>query len=317
MTLLISLAVSLSAGIIATLVLFKIFGKQQELQGRLTQYVTQPRRERTKERGKTQKGVRGLWMLMGKLAPRRLSEHYSQVLQRASLPLKGEEMASAIGVSTVLCTLLGGLLLSVPGWFVGAFVGAKLPGWMLTMHIKRRNRSIDEQLVDFLSLTANAMRAGHSFLQALELSAREMPEPIGVELKRCIREVGLGLTVEETLVRFVERVPSSDIDLMVTAVMIQRQVGGDLASIMDNIATTIRERQRIKAEVRTLTAQGRLSGWIISLMPFGLALILNAMNPEYMSALWTNPIGVAMLLMGGFSLTLGVFFISKIVQIDV
>lgn len=316
MNLLISLAVSLAVGIITTVILFKIFGKQQELQGRLTQYVTHPRRERRTER-KSQKGVRGLWVLLGKMAPQRLSDHYSQVLQKASLPVKGEEMASAIGASTVLCTLIGGLLLSAPGWFVGAFVGAKLPGWMLMMHIKRRNRSIEDQLVDFLTLTANAMRAGHSFLQALELGAREMPEPIGVELKRCIREVGLGLTVEDALVRFVERVPSGDIDLMVTAVLIQRQVGGDLASILDNIANTIRERQRIKAEVSTLTAQGRLSGWIISLMPFGLALILNAMNPDYMKALWSDPIGIMMLAMGGFSLAIGTILIRKIVQIDV
>jgi tight adherence protein B len=175
----------------------------------------------------------------------------------------------------------------------------------------------EDQLVDFLTMTANAMRAGHSFLQALELAAREMPDPIGLELRRTLREVSLGLTLEEALLRMVERLPSADLDLLMTAVMIQRQVGGDLASILDNIASTIRERQRIKAEVRTLTAQGRLSGWVISLLPIVLALLLNQLNPSYMRLLWTHPIGVMLLGCSAVSMALGIFFTNRIIRIDV
>jgi tight adherence protein B len=112
-------------------------------------------------------------------------------------------------------------------------------------------------------------------------------------------------------------VPSADLDLMITAVLIQRQVGGDLASILDNIASTIRERQRIKAEVKAITAQGRLSGLVISVLPIGLAFFLATMNPDYISLLWTHPIGLAMLGAGVVSLLLGIYFINKVVKIDI
>ena len=187
---------------------------------------------------------------------------------------------------------------------------------VLKSYLKRRLRAAEEQLVDFLTLSANAMRAGNSLLQALDLSARELPEPIGTELKRTLREINLGLSVDEALHRLVARLPSADLDLVVTAVMIQRQVGGDLAGILDSIASTIRQRQQMKAQVRTLTAQGRLSGLVIAGLPFGLLLILRAMNPEYVSLLWTEPIGLLLLGTGLVSQLIGMFFINKITQVE-
>ncbi len=296
--------------------LMRKFGHQQNLSGRISAYMTPSRRERA-EGVRSAPGWRGIWQSVGKLAPKRLSQHYSHILQQASLPIKGEEMAGAIGLAAICGVALGGLLLSVPGWFLGGLLGGKLPGYLLKAHLRHRLRMAEQQFVDFLTLCANAMRAGHSWLQALELAAREMPAPMGPELGRTLREVSLGLPVEEALLRMVERLPSADLDLMITAVLIQRQVGGDLASILDNIAATIRERQRIKAEVRTITAQGRLSGWVISLLPAVLALVLNAMNPEYISLLWTHPLGVMMLGFSLVSMGLGVFAINKIVKIDV
>lgn len=313
----------LIAGLVTALVglllstwLARIFGGQQDVSGRISAYLATGRRDRA---GETKRvvGWRGIWQSIGRLAPKRLSQHYSRVLQQASVPLKGEEMAAAIGISAFLGMAVGGLLLSVPGWLLGGVCGGKLPGLLLRSHLKHRLRLAEQQFVDFLTLCANAMRAGHSWLQALELAAREMPDPMGLELTRTLREVGLGLSAEEALLRMVERLPSADLDLMITAVLIQRQVGGDLASILDNIAATIRERQRIKAEVRTITAQGRLSGWVISLLPVVLALLLNVMNPEYISLLWTHPVGLMMLLSSVFSMALGVYAINRIVKIDI
>lgn len=303
-------------GLLSLLLLVRVFGRRN-VSGRIADYLAISGRETAATTVRRERGFRGAWLSLGRLAPKRLSQHYSDILQKASIPLKGEELASAIGVSTLLGMVLGGLVLSVPGWFLGAYVGAKLPGWLLKSHLRRRLRIAEEQLVDFLAMTANAMRAGHSFLQALDLAAREMPDPIGLELRRTLREVNLGLTVEDALLRLVDRLPSPDLDLLITAVLIQRQVGGDLASILDNIAATIRGRQRIKGEVQTLTAQGRMSGWVISLMPIGLALILNTMNPEYMRLLWTDPIGIILLAVGAVSMSLGIFIINKIVKIDI
>lgn len=312
--------IAVSAACMVALLLWALLlrrlGRQPNVSGRITAYLAQGRRE-TATAVKRERGWRGVWQALGRLAPKRLSQHYSQILQQASLPLKGEEMASAIGASTLAGTLLGGLLLSVPGWLLGAVLGAKLPGWLLRAHLKRRLRLAEDQLGDFLTMTANAMRAGHSFLQALELAAREMPDPIGLELRRTLREVNLGLTTEDALLRMVDRLPSADLDLLMTAVLIQRQVGGDLASILDNIAATIRDRQRIKAEVRTLTAQGRLSGWVISLLPIALALALYRINPDYMRLLWTHPLGLVLLGSGTVSMVLGIFAINRIIKITV
>jgi tight adherence protein B len=161
----------------------------------------------------------------------------------------------------------------------------------------------------------------------METIATELPAPISKEFERVVQEVRLGLSVEQSLDNMLRRVPSEDLDLVITAVNIQREVGGNLAEVLDTISFTIRERVRIKGEIKTLTAQGRISGWIISLLPIALGLLLYAINPEYVSQLWIKdkpwiwpgviPCGWLVL---GFSLgmiSLGAFAIMKIVDIEV
>ncbi len=307
---------AITLGSLLLSLLLRLLGSRRNLSGRITAYLANDQRAGGSVVRRTA-GLRGVWQSVGRMAPKALNQHYDHVLQQASLPIKGEEMAAGIGVSAVTFSLICGLRLGIPGLLLGGIIGGKLPGMLLQSHLKSRLRQAEQQLVDFLQLCANAMRAGHSFLQALELAAREMPNPTGQELTRSLREVSLGLTVEEALLRLVERVPSADLDLMITAVLIQRQVGGDLASILDNIASTIRERQRIKAEVKAITAQGRLSGVVISVLPIALAFFLATMNPDYISLLWTHPIGLAMLGAGVGSLLLGIYFINKVVKIDI
>lgn len=307
---------ALVVGLLLWALLWGLDRKRHAVAIRLSEYSTE-RRKVTVEPSSKELRRGGLRLALTKWAPKGLSQRYAPILQQAGIPLKGEEMATFIGVSTVLGVLIGGLLLSIPGWVIGGIVGYKVPGQVLKSHLKSRLRSAEEQLVDFLTLSANAMRAGNSLLQALDLAGREMPDPIGTELKRTLREINLGLSVDDAVQRLVVRIPSTDLDLVVTAVIIQRQVGGDLAGILDNIASTIRQRQQMKAQVRTLTAQGRLSGMVIAGLPFILLLALRAMNPEYVSMLWTEPLGLLMLGVGLVSQIIGMVFINKIIQVEI
>lgn len=259
----------------------------------------------------------GFWQGAGRLAPRAISERYRPILHKAGIPLKGEEMAGMVAAATVLGGLLGAALMQIPGAIIFGIVGYMVPGLVLSAFLKKRTRLAEEQLTEFLGLAANALRAGHSFQQALDLAGKEMPDPIGFELRRSLREVSLGLSVEEALLRLNERLPSADLDLIITAVLIQRQVGGDLAAIFDGISTTIRGRQKLKGQVKSLTAQGRLSGWVISLLPVGLLVVITLINPEHTSLLWRSPIGVVMLVVGVVSQFIGIMVIKKVVNIDI
>jgi tight adherence protein B len=163
---------------------------------------------------------------------------------------------------------------------------------------------------------SNALRAGFSFMQAMDMVGREMPDPISKEFSRTYREISLGAITEEALQKMVKRVSSDDLDLLVTAVLIQRQVGGNLAEVLDNISHTIRERIRIKGEIRTLTAQGRISGLIIGIIPPCLIVLLLLINPSYMQPLLYTQLGWMMLAAGACTEFIGILLIKKIISID-
>ena len=180
----------------------------------------------------------------------------------------------------------------------------------------KRLSAFNNQLGDTITLLANSLRSGYSFLQSMELVARESPPPMGAEFRRVIREVGLGLSTQDALNNLLKRMPSDDLDLMITAVNIQHEVGGNLAVILDTIAHTIRERVRIKGEIRTLTAMGRISGYIISRLPIFLGIVITLINPNYMSAMFVFP-WICMPICGGIMVVIGFLVIQKIVTIDV
>ena len=254
---------------------------------------------------------------LARFALRRLALRYAPVLEQAGIPLRGEEMAGAVGLGAVVGFLLGAALAGAVGALLGAVLGYLTPGYLLKAHLAKRLRVAEEQLGDFLSFAANAMRAGNSLMQAMELAARDLAPPVSTEMKRTLREISLGINMDEAWQNLVARLPSGDMDLVATAVLIQRQVGGDLASVLDSIAGTIRERQRMKAQVRTLTAQGRLSGIVIALLPFVLFALFSVINPGYVRLLWTEPLGLAMLGVGLVSQGMGMAVISRIIRIDV
>jgi tight adherence protein B len=207
---------------------------------------------------------------------------------------------------------------------VAAFIGFMLPRFWLGRRKGGRLNAFNKSLPDTITLLANALRAGSSFLQAIELVVRESRPPISTEFGRVIREVNLGLPFEQALENMVRRVRSDDLELMATAISIQHTVGGNLAEILDSIAYTIRERVRIKGEIKTLTAQQRLSGYVVGFLPIGLAGFLFVAAPNFMEPMFANPpavlglpAGVVILIFGGFMMFLGFMFIRKIVDIEV
>ncbi|MBX3057788.1 MAG: type II secretion system F family protein [Anaerolineae bacterium] len=210
---------------------------------------------------------------------------------------------------------------------IGFLVGSRVPPIYINMAASRRMRAFDSQLSDTLNLWVNALRSGYSVLQAMEAIATELPPPVSAEFERVVQEVRLGLSVAQALDNMYRRVPSEDLDLVITAVNIQREVGGNLAEVLDNISFTIRERVRIKGEIRTLTAQGRISGTIISLLPVALGFVLYLINPGYVSELWVKeapwlwpnviPCGYLMLGTSFIMIASGWYAIRKIVSIEV
>jgi tight adherence protein B len=252
-------------------------------------------------------------------------------IARADLKLKVSEYLFIWAGTTVGLPLLM-LLLSVgaPGLrnpiilLIGVLIGFMLPRFWLGRRKSGRMNSFNKQLPDTITLIANALRAGSSFLQAIELVVRESRPPISTEFGRVIREVNLGLSFEVALENMVRRVKSDDLELMATAISIQHTVGGNLAEILDSIAYTIRERVRIQGEIRTLTAQQRLSGYVVGFLPIGLAGFLFIAAPKFMDPMFDPrislmglPAGVIILMLGGFAMFMGFMFIRKIVDIEV
>lgn len=207
---------------------------------------------------------------------------------------------------------------------VGAVIGFFIPRFWLGHRRSSRLNAFNKQLPDTITLIANALRAGSSFLQAIEMVVREAQPPITIEFGRVVREVNLGLPFDTALENMVRRVRSDDLELMATAITIQHQVGGNLAEILDSIAFTIRERVRIKGEIRTLTAQQRMSGYLVAFLPIGLGIGLFALTPAFMAPMLKNPpgifglpVGVVLLCFCGFSMFVGFMLIRRIVDIEV
>ena len=252
-------------------------------------------------------------------------------IARADLKLRPSEYMVIWGSSIVGIPFLF-LVLSVVlaplgspiALIIGAVIGFFLPRMWLGRRRASRLNAFNKQLPDTITLIANALRAGSSFLQAIEMVVRESTPPVTVEFGRVVREVNLGLAFDVALENMVRRVRSDDLELMATAITIQHQVGGNLAEILDSIAFTIRERVRIKGEIRTLTAQQRMSGYVVAGMPIGLMAVLFVLAPGFTKPMFQNPPGIMGLPAGVIVLAIGLVFmfigfmlIRRIVAIEV
>jgi tight adherence protein B len=243
-------------------------------------------------------------------------------LARADLKITvGEFM-----VVTVVLASLGGLIgfaLPVAGRILlGAVLGACGlfgPRFYINYRRNKRQQAFNNQLSDVITLMTGALRSGYSLLQSMELVAREGPSPVSIEFDRVVREVGLGLSPEEALANLVERMQSEDLELLVTAINVQREVGGNLVEVMDTISTTIRERVKLVGEVKVLTAQQAYSGYIIALLPIVLSLLLGVLNPSYMLGIFqtTHWCGWTMVGCSLIMILSGFLVIRRIVDIKV
>jgi tight adherence protein B len=251
-----------------------------------------------------------------------LGDTLSKSLARADLKLKpGEFIAliliAAVGVGFIFWFISGQVLLV---GIIGAIIGAFIPRFYLKSLQSKRLIKFDEQLPDMLNLMVNGLRAGFATLQAMEAVSRELPPPINDEFRRVVQEMQLGVSMEKALDNLLRRIPSDDLDLVITAINVQREVGGNLAEILDTISYTIRERVRIKGEIRVLTAQVMYSGRFLSIMPLIVIGILYIMNREYMMEFFKKenvPCGYISLGVGALLIVSGYFAMNKLGEIEV
>jgi tight adherence protein B len=278
----------------------------------------------------------------GETAVINTSENAKQVAERIDKALQGKGFVTNIqrllaraDLRLTVAEFLGLKLLSGVGGFglgvffgretgpysllfgvLGAILGINVPDIVVGRRAKKRIRSFNNQLGDTITLMANALRSGNSFLQSMEMVANEAAPPINEEFARVIREVGLGISTREALANMLRRVPSDDLDLLVTAINIQQEVGGNLAQILDTLGHTIRERVRIQGEIRVLTAQQMYAGYIISGLPIALGGVIYLIAPSYITRMFVWPY-LCMPICGVILIIAGFLAIQKIVKIDV
>jgi tight adherence protein B len=253
------------------------------------------------------------WLLKLELAPR-----LRILLYQADV----NWTAGSLLLMSILCFLIPSYLVYLhTGTLIFSLLFGLLLGAAPFVYVfqKRAQRfaKFEQGLPDTLDLMVSALRAGHSFVSALDLAGNEAPDPIGKEFRICFDEQNYGLELKTAMNNLAVRVPLQDLKIVITAILIQKESGGNLAEVFDKAAYVIRERFRLKRQVRVYTAQGRLTGWILSFLPLVLGIGLYLINPESMRLLWTRPIGVKLLYISGSMTIIGSLIIRKIVRMDV
>jgi tight adherence protein B len=313
------LVIPVVAGL-AVLLLFIGFSRAQRsgdevIEERLDRYAV---REEPQEEKKGKKRRSAMDGLEDAMVERGFAANLRVDLSRADLKLRTSEFM-VINVGAVFVFFLLGRLIfgsALLGLIFGV-IGFFVPRIYVRIRQQQRLNQFNDQLSDTITLLANSLRSGFSIVQSMETVAQQLPNPIAAEFRRVTQEIGLGLHYEQALNNMLRRVPSDDLDLMITAINIQSKVGGNLAEILDTIGHTIRERVRIKGEIRVLTAQQMISGYILTALPIVLGLVLYLINKQYIGRMFNDPCGWIMI---GVSLTMigiGFMIIRKIVNIEV
>ncbi len=249
---------------------------------------------------------------------RGFSDRLDAELEAAGVSLRSGEFVVASAVAALVFGVIGAAILRNAFLaLIIAGVGAAFPTLLLRSALGKRADHLREQLPDVLTIMASSLRAGHSFMQALDTVAKEIAQPAATEFQRVVAEIRLGRPAEDALEALAERVGSADFMWAVLAVNIQREVGGNLAEILDTVADTLRERATLRRQIKVLTAEGRLSAWVLALLPVGIALYMTAANPHYIGLLVTTTIGRVMLAGGLLLMGIGIYWMRRIVEIDV
>jgi tight adherence protein B len=251
-----------------------------------------------------------------------LGDRIRRNLSQADIKMKSGEYLALLVILVVLIGLFGyflgnrSIVLAIAGGVLGFF----LPGMYVNSQKRRRLVRFNDQLSDMLNLVVNGLRAGYSTMQAMESVSKELPSPISDEFRRVVQEMQLGVSMEKALENLLRRIPSDDLDLIITAINVQREVGGNLAEILDTISYTIRERVRIKGEIRVLTTQVMYSGRFLAFMPLIVIGILYLVNRPYMMEFFKESSGICGYIALGVSLVLiilGYIAMNKLADIEV
>jgi tight adherence protein B len=303
-------------------VLMLLFGRKEEIAKRLDTYLTP---EDSSEK-MTEKQLSIVSKILKEL---RKSQKKSHITRKTNM--KTEFFLQSAGVDWSpsiyliyrwMAGIIGGgvILLLTSKLFLSVFifmVGFWYPKLSLNGKRKKRLKQFNDGLADMITSIINSLRAGFSFSQSLKAVEEEVDSPIKEEIALVLKEMQYGGTLEDALFHLYERMPSKDLDIMIQAILIQRQVGGNLATVLSNIVETIRERNKIYRQVKTLTAQGKMSGMVIGAMPFVIGFIVFLIQPSYVGVMFKNPIGIIMLTSGLISGIIGFLFIRKITKIEV
>jgi tight adherence protein B len=246
------------------------------------------------------------------------SESTEKILLEAGSKFKPEEFFALRILVPAGSGIIAGLI-GLP-WYlilIVVIVGFIIPINFMKRKRRKRLASVNYQLIEVLGTMANSMRAGFSFMQAMQLVGQEIPDPLGREFDRLVRQAALGVPIDTVFEELVDRLPNKELDVVVRAILAQRKSGGNLAELLETMEETIRGRVRILEELKTLTAQGRLSSWIITLLPVALGLYFALVNWEYFSPMFKHPLGWMMIFVGATSNIIGWLIIQKIIRIEV
>jgi tight adherence protein B len=248
----------------------------------------------------------------------KLTAHLNTLLKQAnSTWTVGQLLFSALAIWAVVGMLSAVYLRSKPMGLVIGLVAANAPYIFLVIKRKARLNRFESVLPDAIDLMARALRAGHAVTAAIEMVAREIPNPVGIEFRRVFEEQNFGLPLREALLNLATRVPVPDLQFLVTAMLVQKETGGNLAEVLDKTAAVIRERSRLLGQLRIYTAQGRMTGWILGLLPFIVFAMMNFLNRGYARIMLDDPTGRKAIWLGLGLMTVGAWMIRKIVDIKV
>lgn len=239
-------------------------------------------------------------------------------LIKADLPITAEEL---LVIKVLFSSAFAFLTFAVFKDFFILFIVFiliwNIPRFLISNRKKERLKLFESQLNEGITIISNSLKAGYSFLQSIAVVSEETSDPFSKEFKKLLKEMSLGIPEEDALKNLLERVESEDLRLVMNAILIQKDIGGNLSEILDNISETIRERQKIKNELKTLTAQGRLSGMILMLIPVFLGMVIYLFNKKYMMLLFTTSTGLTMIIGAVISEAFGFLMIRKIINIDI
>jgi tight adherence protein B len=270
---------------------------------------------------KERRSYSGIPLLSSFFANMKGSENAALFLEQAGIPLRvGEYYMIRWACAFVFFLapfVFGFAVFNLGIAFVLGVVGYMIPRKWVSGRRKKRADHISAQLVDMLGMVSNSLKSGYGLMQSFEFAGRQLPDPLGQEIRRMLRESTLGMSAEQALFALGARLDSRDLDMVLTAINIQRSVGGNLAEILDKVAFTMRERERIRGEIATLTSSQKMTGIVIGGLPIFMFVIFMVINPDYMSLLFTTMAGRGMMIAGVVMEVMGYFVIQRIMAIEI